>query len=192
MPLVSSALHTQVDETDAVHIIQHKRRSHVGLEVTQLDIAHLQSLHVPDEKSVRRQLTKHRRLRIQRFPFRRIERGLFLRSAALRVDANVAEAHVFDQITRNAADDRRVLRIGVVDHDVADDHAPQSADFRRLPRATQTRAESQKDGRVADVTHRDVGDRDVFQQRAVDGFKCKPARVVENAVVDGDVFETAV
>src|SRR6185295_8528454 len=111
---------------------------------------------MPDEKTVGRQFTKHRRLRIDRFSLRRIERGLLLRSASLRIHANVVKPHVLNHVTRYPTDDRRILRIGVVDEDVTDDHAPHRSDFRSLFWTTITRTQTQEDRRVTDVSHRDV------------------------------------
>src|ERR1051325_3497392 len=111
---------------------------------------------MPDEKPVRRQITKHRGLGIDRLALGRIERGLLLRSTSLRIDANVVKPHVFNLVTRYATDNGRVLRISVIDNDVTDDPASHRADFRRIFWTTITRSEPQEDRRVADVAHRDV------------------------------------
>ncbi len=53
-------------------------------------------------------------------------------------------------------------------------------------------SQPEKEGRISDVTHRNVCDCDVFEQAAVDAFQCESSGVVEDAVRNRNVFETAV
>ena len=52
-------------------------------------------------------------------------------------------------------------------------------------------AQPKEDGGVGDIAHRDVGDRDVLDVRAVHGFQREPARAVEDDVGDRDIAEIA-
>src|ERR1700733_2020436 len=83
---------------------------------------------MPDKKSVRRHLAEHDRFRIIRLFFGWIESGLFFCSAALVIDANIAETQVFDVVSRNSAYDRAVFWISVVSNNVADHHAAKGSD----------------------------------------------------------------
>src|SRR5262249_28968825 len=49
-----------------------------------------------------------------------------------------------------------------------------------------------EDRAVGDIAHGDVADADVFQQCAVHGLERQPPAGIEDAVGDGDVFESAV
>src|SRR5688500_13803750 len=84
-----------------------------------------------------------------------------LGSSALIEDANVVELYVLDRVAGNAGDNHALLNGGVVNRHVADVHAAELAHWRSLGSA-QAPAQSQVDGRVDDVLHRDVGDGDVL------------------------------
>src|SRR6185312_1511962 len=79
------------------------------------------------EKTICRYLTKHRRLGIVCLALRRLQFGPGRGAAALIVDANVAESHVFNIMTGDAANDRGVARVGVIDNHVADNDTSQLA-----------------------------------------------------------------
>lgn len=80
---------------------------------------------------------------------------------------------------------------GVVAHDVAQDDAMQRANLDSL-RAAHARAKAQENRRAADVAHGDVVKRHVFKQCSVNAFQSDAVATLEDAIVDGDVFEPAV
>src|SRR5581483_7048965 len=175
------------------HVVQHEGRAQVFLQIAHLDVVDLDPFDVADEEPVSGSDSEITRLGIPVVPLflRRFERRLLLRAAALVIDADVAERHVFNRIAGVAADDAAVFGGGVIDDHVADFDAPQFAGRRAFGRAHPA-AQPEEDRGVGDVAHRDVGDRHVFEQPAVNRFKRQPARVIEDAVGDRDVFEAAV
>ena len=94
-----------------------------------------------DEEAVGGDVAEHRRFGIGGLFFGRQEGGLFFCAAASRINADVAEPNILDVVARNTADDRAVFRVGVVDDDVADDHAAELSDGCRFLRASCTVAE---------------------------------------------------
>ena len=54
------------------------------------------------------------------------------------------------------------------------------------------RAKAQENRRAADVAHGDVVKRHVFKQCSVNAFQSDAVTTLEDAIVDGDVFESAV
>ena len=59
-------------------------------------------------------------------------------------------------------------------------------------RPAHARSQTKEDRRRGDIAHRNVGDGDVFEQRAIDGFERQSLAAFEHAVGDGDVLEPAV
>src|SRR6185436_1563950 len=112
----------------------------------------------------------------------RIHRRLLFRATTLVIDPDIAEGHIFNTVAWHPTDDRRVFWIGVVDYDVADDYPPQRAYFSRFLWSAEAGAQAQKKRRITDVAHGDVGNRYVFQQRAVHRFQGQAAAVVKHAV----------
>ena len=86
----------------------------------------------------------------------------------------------------------RDVRGGVVADEIVDDDALERADLCALLGAAQARAETQEERRADDVAHGDVGDGDVFAERAVFAFEREAHAAFEDAVGDGDVLEAAV
>ncbi len=99
--------------------------------------------------------------------------------------------HVLDGMAGQAADEDAVVGRDVVGDDVADVDAPGDA-HRRIVRAAQPGAETDEDRRVHDVAHRDVRDGHVLHRAAVHLFERKPAAIIEHAVGNRDVLESAV
>src|SRR6267142_6456253 len=95
-------------------------------------------------------------------------------------------------MTGDAANNGCILWIGVVDDDVTDDNASQSAHCGLLFGPTRAIAEPQKDWRVADIAHSDVCNRHVFEQRSVNGLEGEAPGVIKDTIGDGDVLEAAV
>src|SRR5205814_6343418 len=95
-------------------------------------VTHLQTAHVANKESIRRHLAEHCRFRIVSFFFGRLQCRLSFCAATFVVNANVSERYVFDVVSGYTADDRCVLRLGVIDDDVTDDYPTQRANGRAL------------------------------------------------------------
>src|ERR1700742_4617681 len=118
------------------------------------------------EKAIGGNVAEHRGFRIVRFLLRRRHGRLGQRSAAFINDSYVAQHYVFNSVTGHAADDRRKARFDVVRNEVADLNTAQRAN----PRAgwsAHPASQSQKYRRIYNVAHRDIADRDVFEDAAV-------------------------
>src|SRR5437763_4350206 len=188
---VGRALRADAEKVCARHVAQHEGRSNVRIHKTDYNVAHLKPLHVSDEEAVGGRLAEHEGFGVVRLFFGRVERGLVARAAAAVIDAYVAQADVLDVVSGDAADDGTVARVCVVGDDVAYLDAAERAHRRRLYGPARASAEAEEEG-DGHVSHRDVRDGHVFEERAVNGFEREAARVVEDAVGDGDVLEAAV
>jgi hypothetical protein len=73
------------------------------------------TFHVANEEAVGRRDAEHARFRIHGLVLGGRECCLLLRAATLVYDSNVAEFHVFDIVTGNAADDGAKSRVRIVD-----------------------------------------------------------------------------
>src|SRR3954449_3598932 len=98
-----------------------------------------------DKEAIGWRLSEHRWFRISSLFFRRIQRCLRFRATALVIDPYVAESDVFDVVTWDAAYDRGVFRIRIVDDDVADNDASQCTHIGRLFGSSEATAEPEKD-----------------------------------------------
>ena len=145
----------------------------------------------PPSVAVPRLRKEHGRLGINVFGFQRLEGGILLRSATLVQHLDIADLHIFDRVPRNPADDRAQPGRAARAHNVADDDALQGSD-RPPVRRPQAPAQAHENGRADDVPHRNVGHRNVFQERAVHGFERQSLAAFEHAVGYGDVAKTAV
>src|SRR5207244_13477101 len=94
-------------------------------------------------------------------------------------------------MTGNAADNRSVCRFGVIHDDIAESHAPQRANWRRCG-PTHATAKPEKERRVRYVAHRDVVDRHIFEQAAVNCLQRQAATVIKHAIRDRDVLKASV
>ena len=92
------------------------------------------------------------------------------REAAAGHDANVVQPHIFDRMTGQAGDDDRITRVDIRGDDVADRHAADRADRRALGPARAI-AEAEENRGVRDLAHRDIRDRHVLDDRAVDALE---------------------
>ena len=108
------------------------------------------------------------------------------------LDVDVGEFDVFDIEVGDAAEDGAVLHRGVVALEVADKDTAKRAYVGGLFGAAQARSETEEDGAGDEIAHRDVGDGDVFEERAIFGFKSDALAALEDAVGDGGVDEAAV
>ena len=115
-------------KVSAFYVLKHERRPGVVLHIARFDIGHRQPGDMPDKEPIHRNLPEHGRFRIVGFLFRRSEGGLFPGAAAGSVNPDIAEPYILDIISRNSADDRGLFRIGIVNDDVADDHASKFPD----------------------------------------------------------------
>src|SRR6266571_6271453 len=158
-----------VVEVGVAHVAEHERGPGVGLLVPHGHVVEFDAGDVPDEEAVRGQRAEHVVLRVRVFQFGRVLHRVAGREAPHQVLAHVADPDVLDVLPRDARDRRRVSRVGVVHRDVADAHPAQRADL-DTGRAAHAGAEP-KEQRRLDVAHREVADRDVLQQPAVDGLE---------------------
>ncbi len=76
--------------------------------------------------------------------------------------------------------------------EIADEDALERTDLGCVFGAAQARAEAHEDRAAGEVAHGGVGDGDVLEQGAVDGFERVAVAALEDAVGDGDVDEAAV
>src|SRR5712692_1702233 len=95
-----------VNELYATYIIEYETGPHVRLHGSNLDIPHLDSLHMTDVEAVGWQRSKAVRIRIDVLQFRCLDCGVFLCASALVQYQNVTELDVFDVVTRNSTDER--------------------------------------------------------------------------------------
>ena len=99
-------------------------------------------------------------------------------------------------MARDAGDVGAVLACGVVADDVGNEDAAQGADDGGLIcgalGAAEARPEAEEEGAGDDVAHGDVGDGNVFDERAVDGLKREAVATFKDTVGDGDVDEATV
>src|SRR5262249_4263807 len=156
--------------------------------IRQLDVVEVHILGVTDKEPVGRHGAEPVGFRVFLFKTRHRAGGHFLRAAALEVEVDVAQVQPFDRVTRIAADDTAVAGVGVVHGDVADDDPAAYAHGDRIGSAHPF-AQPDKEGRVRDVAHGDVGDGDVLQQGTVHRFQRETPAVIEDAVGNGDVFK---
>ncbi len=118
-------------------------------------------------------------------------RSLLPGSTAAHQDADVAELDVLDVVARDAHDERAVAWVDAVDNDIVDVHPPQLA-YGHAFRPPHPPAQTQEERGIRDVTHGDVANGDILQQPAVHRLQGKTPAVLEDAVRDRDVFESAV
>src|SRR5690349_7431407 len=124
-----------------------------------------------NEKGIGRRVAKTAGLRITIALFLgNLALSLLRSSSPAMLDDNVAQLHVFDQVSGKSGDDRRNTRSGIRTNDVADDDPPQRSD-RNAFGAAHAIAETQKNRAIIDVAHADVVDSHVFEQRAVYSFQ---------------------
>src|SRR5712691_3414119 len=64
--------------------------------------------------------------------------------------------------------------------------------YRRAPGTAHATTEPQKEGRVGDVAHGDVGDGNVFEQSTINCLQRQAATIVKDAIRNHDVLEPAV
>src|SRR5690348_14563685 len=144
-----------------------------------------------NEKSVRRHGTKHVRLGILTFEFRRLQVRHRARAASSLVEINITDLEVFNGVAGNTADDGSEPRIGVVADDVAQNNSPHLP-HRPSLRPAHPAAQAQKYGRLKDVAHGDAAENNFLQQGAVHALQGNAIAAFKNAVGNGDVFEAAV
>src|SRR5262245_25496391 len=180
-----------VKEVCDFHIVEGKGRPQVCFYITDRDIVQLDPSDMADKKAIGRNLAKHRGLGIIRFSLRGLKHSLFSGAIALVVDRNVTQLHVFDVVTGDAADNGGVARVDIIGNDIADMYASQLAHGGTC-RSAHAAAQSQEERGGHDVAHGDVGDGDVFENGAVNGFQRQPATMVEQDIRDGYVFKAAV
>ena len=145
---------------------------------------------------MRGQRAKHSRLGILVLILGNLDLHLVGGASSDVLDIDIRDLEVFNGVAGNASDVGAVAGGGVVTGDVGEKDAAQRADdgalVARALGPAQARAEAKEDRAADNVAHGDVGDGDVFQQRAVDRFESESLAALEDAVGDGDVLESAV
>ncbi len=107
------------------------------------------------------------------------------------LNQDIFEFHVFDRMTGNSRNDGADAGSGVRTNQITNQNSAKRANGdARGPAHARTQAHEDRCGH--NVAHRDVGDHDVFQQRAVDGLKREAKAAVEDAIGNGDVTEAAI
>src|SRR5579864_2585889 len=104
---------------------------------------------------------------------------------------DVAELQVFNVVAGDARDDRGLPRRAIGYDNVADNYASKPA-YRNSLGTAHSAAQSKKQWHVGDVAHRDVGDGDVFKERAIHGLKRQSAATFDHAIRNRDIAESAV
>src|SRR6185437_6475578 len=92
-----------------LNILQHESGTPVGLERSDLNVAHVDVFDMPEIEPLCRRHAEHIGLRVLSFNFRRIERRLLRGSSTLVLDENIADLDVFHRMTGNAAENRALL-----------------------------------------------------------------------------------
>src|ERR1700730_17616430 len=144
-----------------------------------------------DVETVGGQWSEAVRVGIDVLQFRRLNGGIFLRASALVQYQNVAQLDVLDVMTRNSGDDRGLAGGAVGADDIADQNPPQLS-HRSSFGSPHPAAQTEKEGNVDDVPHGDIGDGDVFEQRAIPRLQRDSPAILNHAVGYGDVTEATV
>jgi len=74
-----------------------------------------------------------------------------------------------------------VSSVRIINNNIADVHTTHHAHSGTLRPACSV-AKSQKNRRVDDVAHRDVGDRHILQRSTIDNFQRQPPRTIEHTI----------
>ena len=114
----------------------------------------------------------------------------FLGSSALVGDVDVIQMHILNVVAGGAGDDAGIKRLGIVGFDVADVDVADGADGGSI-RGAHAEAEADENRGAEDIVHGDVGDGDIFDRRAVHGFQGQSSAMIEDAIEDVDVLESA-
>src|SRR5581483_1157257 len=175
-------------EFSPFHVVQHERWPQIFFHGAHLYIGEFDTFDVTDKKSVGRHVAVTVGLGVLFLFFRWIDGSLLFGAAALIVDANIAQLHIFNIVSGNSHDQRAILGIGVVDHDVADVDAVQRADGNTIGR-THAGAQANINRSVGNITHGDVADTNVGEFCAIDRFERQPAGVIKDTVGNRDVPE---
>src|SRR5262245_54949358 len=179
-------------ENGILHIVQHEGRTHFVLQVTDLNVVHLQTLYVADKESIGGNVAEHVGLRVCRLFLGWLALSLRYRASAFVENLNIVEFQVFNVVTGDSTDDRAILRVGVINRHVADGEPPDRSNSRGLLGSSRAITEPDKDGRIDDIAHRDVVDRDILEDAAIHFLERESARVVEDDVRYRDVLESAI
>src|SRR5208283_145390 len=115
------------EQVRAVDVDQGKGGAHVGLLRGNLDVAEFEIFDVADEEALGRKLAEHRWLRIFLLALRGLQARRLRGAAANLMQIDIADFHVFDEVSGHAAEDGRQLSRSVAG-DIADEDALESTD----------------------------------------------------------------
>src|SRR5438270_1929549 len=108
-----------------IYIIQNESGATIFLQWLDVNVAHIDPFHVTNKKAMGRRWTKAVGLRVQIFDLRYHDGSGFFCAPTTMLDINIVELNVFNEVARNAADNCRLLRLGIGNHNIADQHVPQ-------------------------------------------------------------------
>src|SRR5215831_11151973 len=144
------------------------------------------------EESVGGNLAEHVGFRVCRFFLGWLALSLGHRPSAFVENLNIVEFQVFNVVTWDPTDDRAILSVGVINRHVADGEPPDRSNSRGLLGSSRAITEPDKDRWIHDVAHRDVVDRDVLEDAAINFLQRESTRVVKDYVRYRDVLESAI
>ena len=113
------------EEVSASNVDQGECGTHVGLLRGDFDVAELEIFHVADEESRGGKRPEHGRLWVLLLVLRRLEACHLRGAAAKLMQVDIADFHVFDEVSGYAAEDGRQLSRGIAG-DIADEDALES------------------------------------------------------------------
>src|SRR6185312_8938311 len=94
-------------------------------------------------------------------------------------------------MSRQASDICALAWIHILCHEIADDNSP-ALTYCNGIRTTHPCAKSYENGSIYNITHRDIADGHVFEQPPVHGFQCEAPAIIEHAIRNGYVPESAI
>ena len=95
------------EEVRAVDVDQGEGRAQVGLLRGDLDVAELEIFHVANEETRGGKLAEHGWFRVFLFALRRLHSRHLCSAAANLMQIDIADFHVFDEVSGHATEDRR-------------------------------------------------------------------------------------
>lgn len=180
------------EEVCAVDVFEMESRARIGSDGGELNVAHLDVPDMAEKEAIARGCAEHVGLGVFGFVFSGTEVYGIGGCASGSLNEDIRELQVFDRVVWYPGEDRAIAGRSVVALKIADQHAAERSDLGALLRAAQAGSEAQKDGAGREIAHGDVGDGDVLEESAVNGFKSDAVAALEDAVGDGAVDETAV
>src|SRR5580704_12258303 len=114
-----------------------------------------------NEESMTRHWAKAVWIRVRVFQLGWFDVCIFLGAAAMVLKENVTEIQIFDGMAWNPRDDRRLLRSGIRNHNVADLYAPYLTD-RNAFRTPHPASQTYEERHINRLAHCNVADGNIF------------------------------